>query len=125
MRHLTDFPESSLSAPHRLSLRLTAFFAFALRLHARIPARRSHIYSHDAVIANNETKRAANMTAETESLMTREDLAKYLNVSVQTIAQWKLTGLRNPPEAFPGETLIRYRRSEIDEWIASHRKAAE
>jgi excisionase family DNA binding protein len=54
-----------------------------------------------------------------DPLMTRAELAEYLHVSASTIARWKSDGTRNPPEVNMGGRMIRYRKSEIDAWLAS------
>lgn len=48
--------------------------------------------------------------------MNRKELAEYLNVSPQTIANWKCQD-RKLPEVILGPGVIRYRRAEIDAWL--------
>ncbi len=59
------------------------------------------------------------ITPDDDRLMTRKQLAEYLQVSAETISKWKTTGERNVPEVDIGGRLIRYRKSEIDAWLAS------
>ena len=52
-------------------------------------------------------------------LMTRAELAEYLSVSVATIARWKCEGTQAVPEVRIGVRTIRYRKSDIDAWLAA------
>jgi len=55
-----------------------------------------------------------------DELMTTQELAAYLRVSMSTIYNWR-TEHRGPPASKIGKHL-RYRRVDVDAWIAEHTK---
>lgn len=59
--------------------------------------------------------------AEAVSLMTQDEAAEYLRVTVAALQQWRRRGLGPPVYRLAtGESApIRYRLAEIDEWIES------
>jgi excisionase family DNA binding protein len=50
-----------------------------------------------------------------ESLMTVEQVADYLNVPVKTVYRWRLTGT-GPRGARVGR-YVRFRRSDVEAWV--------
>lgn len=52
--------------------------------------------------------------------MTPRELAQQLGVSPQTLASWRFYG--KGPKFTRMERLIRYRLSDVDEWIASQNR---
>lgn len=57
-----------------------------------------------------------------EPLMTTEQLAEHLGVSVRTIHDWRIRGTEMPPVYRIGRHL-RFRRSEVETWIGQRRSA--
>lgn len=53
-----------------------------------------------------------------DPLLTTEQLAQYLNVAMPTIYMWR-SHRKGPPGRKMGGKFIRYRKSEVDAWIAS------
>lgn len=51
-------------------------------------------------------------------LLTRKEAAEYIGISPETLAVWKCTGRYNLPCVMIGR-LPRYRKSDLDAWIAS------
>jgi excisionase family DNA binding protein len=51
----------------------------------------------------------------TESLMTVEQVADYLNVPVKTVYRWRLTGT-GPRGARVGR-YVRYRKADVEAWV--------
>ena len=56
-----------------------------------------------------------------ERLLTVQDLADYLGVPVATLYQWRHRG--EGPPGFRVGRYIRYRRSDIQQWIRDRLKA--
>lgn len=54
-----------------------------------------------------------------QNLVTPEQAAKHLSVSVRTLAKWRSTGFPNIPYSKVGRC-VRYRLSEIDVYIAKN-----
>jgi excisionase family DNA binding protein len=50
-----------------------------------------------------------------ESLMTVEQVADYLNVPVKTVYRWRLTGT-GPRGARVGR-YVRYRKADVEAWV--------
>lgn len=57
-----------------------------------------------------------------ERLLTVPELAEYLAVPTSTIYQWRY--LRKGPPGFRIGRHVRYRRSDVDEWIQRHVEAS-
>lgn len=51
-----------------------------------------------------------------DPLISAPELAEQMNVSTQTIRRWWKAGQMPAPRRF-GRRVIRWRRSDIDEWI--------
>lgn len=58
-----------------------------------------------------------------ERLLTVSELAEYLAVSKSTIYQWRY--LRKGPPGFRIGRHVRYKRSDVDEWIDRHVEASK
>lgn len=56
-----------------------------------------------------------------EELMTEQQLARLLNVSLSTVKRLRASG-EGPPAIKVGRRAIRYRREDVEEWL---RKRAE
>nr|PZN17775.1 MAG: hypothetical protein DIU80_23905 [Chloroflexota bacterium] len=54
-------------------------------------------------------------------LLTTEDVATLLNVKPRTLKQWRYER-RGPRYVSLGRRIVRYRRSDVDEWIRSREK---
>ena len=54
----------------------------------------------------------------TEPLVTQEEVAEYLSVSTRTLEHWRRVNL-GPPYVKLGTRIVRYRISEIQNWLAS------
>ena len=54
-------------------------------------------------------------------LLTTEDVATLLNVKPRTLKQWRHER-RGPRYVSLGRRIVRYRRSDVDEWIRSREK---
>ena len=46
-----------------------------------------------------------------------ETAAKYLDTSIFTLSDWRLKG-KGPAYSKAGQRLVRYRRADLDAWIA-------
>jgi excisionase family DNA binding protein len=57
-------------------------------------------------------------------LLTREEAAEYLGVKVQTLAIWATTKRYNLPMVKVGR-LCKYRREDLDKWLASRTVGGE
>jgi excisionase family DNA binding protein len=55
------------------------------------------------------------VTVTTESLMTVEQVAEYLNVPIKTVYRWRLTGT-GPRGARVGR-YVRFRRTDVEAWV--------
>ena len=51
------------------------------------------------------------------SMMTADDIAAFLQVSTRTV--WRLTSSRSLPKPLRIGRTVRWRRSDIEDWIAS------
>lgn len=51
-----------------------------------------------------------------DSLMTTEEVAKYLNVSMNTLSTWRAKG-GGPRSVKLGEKAVRYRKADVDDFI--------
>jgi excisionase family DNA binding protein len=60
----------------------------------------------------------------TSSLLTREDLAEYLGVSVVTVDDWRRQGI-GPVRMVLGKNLVRYRLEDVEEWLQSRRESSK
>lgn len=67
---------------------------------------------------------AEKSSTRTPDLLSREEAARYLGVSASTLAIWKCTGRYNLPCVKIGR-LVKYRRSDLDEFIAERVIAGE
>ena len=52
----------------------------------------------------------------TEKLLTTEDVAEMLNFAPYTVAKYRMKGI-GPKYILIGRKLIRYRKSDVEEWI--------
>jgi excisionase family DNA binding protein len=60
----------------------------------------------------------ARPTTESEWAMTAKQAARYLGVCEATLRAWRADG--TGPRFFrAGEKLVRYRKADLDEWVAS------
>jgi excisionase family DNA binding protein len=59
-------------------------------------------------------------TVADDRLLTRTQAADYLGLRPQTLAAWYCTGRHDLP-AFKVGRLVKYRKADLDEWLASHR----
>lgn len=57
-------------------------------------------------------------TATPDRLLTRAEAAAYLGIKPQTLSAWKCCGRYHLPVVLVGR-LPRYRKSDLDAWIAS------
>jgi len=55
----------------------------------------------------------------TQELLTREEAAELLGIRPQTLAAWKCLGRQGPPYVRVGMRAIRYRRSDLEAWLAA------
>jgi len=53
-----------------------------------------------------------------DPLLTEAEAAAYVSYRPRTLASWRLTG-RGPRFVAVSRTSVRYRRSDLDEWIES------
>jgi DNA-binding transcriptional MerR regulator len=56
-----------------------------------------------------------------EQLLTPQQAADYLNISLRTLASWRQRGIGPPSIKLPSGAR-RYRRGDLDRWIADHRE---
>lgn len=59
-------------------------------------------------------------TATINDLIKTDEAARILGISVHTLIVWRFTGRNNLPFVRLGRS-VRYRRSDLDAWIASRR----
>ena len=57
-------------------------------------------------------------------LLTELEAAEYMNVSVYSVARWRVNGT-GPPYLKLGLKTIRYRREDIDNWMMKFIKTSE
>ena len=58
-------------------------------------------------------------TASDDRLLTRKQAAEVLGFQPQTLARWKWEGREDrPPEVRVGRRAVRYRASDLANWIA-------
>lgn len=57
--------------------------------------------------------------AQAQNLITPDQAADHLNVSVRSLAKWRSTGENNIPYSKIGRC-VRYRLSDLDAYIAKH-----
>jgi excisionase family DNA binding protein len=55
-----------------------------------------------------------------EELLTEKELAGLLKVSARTLRAWRDAG-EGPPALKIGRRAIRYRRSDVEEWLRQQR----
>jgi excisionase family DNA binding protein len=60
----------------------------------------------------------AAIVVDHDSLMTRQEAARFLQVNAQTLASWACNGRYKIPFMRVGRA-IRYRRSDLESWLAS------
>lgn len=56
----------------------------------------------------------------TDPLLTCEQTSEYLNVPVRTLQTWRTPGRYEGPAFCKFGSSVRYRKSDLDEWVASH-----
>jgi DNA-binding transcriptional MerR regulator len=56
-----------------------------------------------------------------EQLLTPQQAAAYLNISIRTLASWRQRGIGPPSIKLPSGAR-RYRREALDRWIAEHQE---
>jgi excisionase family DNA binding protein len=56
-----------------------------------------------------------------EQLLTPQQAAEYLNISPRTLAAWRQRGVGPPSIKLPSGAR-RYRRADLDRWLAEHRE---
>jgi excisionase family DNA binding protein len=62
------------------------------------------------------------MVSEDQYPLTPKIAAKYIGVGVSTLRWWRAEG-RGPRWFRAGQKLIRYRRCDLDQWIAANLNA--
>ncbi|MBI5173513.1 MAG: helix-turn-helix domain-containing protein [Candidatus Melainabacteria bacterium] len=72
--------------------------------------------------ASNNTPNGAG--AANSDLLTRRQAAAYLGIAEQTLAVWKCTGRYHLPWIKIGR-LVRYRKQDLDAFIARHAEGTE
>ena len=58
------------------------------------------------------------VSSPSSDLLTRREAAKYLGVAEQTLAAWQSLGRSSLPIVRIGTRLVRYRRRDLDAWLA-------
>ena len=53
------------------------------------------------------------------NMMTPRDAARYMGVDFNTVKRWRRTG-EGPPFYRYSSRCVRYKRAELDAWIAQH-----
>jgi excisionase family DNA binding protein len=59
------------------------------------------------------------MTTHSELLLTPKEAAEFLGIPLGTLAQWR-SQRRGPPYIKLEDRLVRYRRSDLEEYLAGH-----
>ena len=89
------------------------------RRDAEVEARTAELQREHRERLAARRKDAAQQAKRVESdLLTREEAAAYLGVEAQTLAVWRTTGRYSLPSVKVGR-LIRYRRSDLDAFLAA------
>lgn len=57
-----------------------------------------------------------------EALMTQEEVAEALQVSVHTLIHWRRPEIARGPDYMMVGRAIRYRRSDIERWLETRRR---
>ncbi len=63
------------------------------------------------------------MVSQNKNFITTAELAEYLGVSLSYV--YKLSFYNKLPKYCPGNKLVWFKRSEVDEWLTKHRIASE
>ncbi len=61
----------------------------------------------------------ATLPLSSSPLLTREQAAQYLGLSVQTLCNWACTGRGGLPYVRVSARAIRYRQTDLDAWLAA------
>ncbi len=72
---------------------------------------------------NDMSENASNASSRNPLLLNRREAAEYLGISKQTLAIWNCTGRHQVPFVKIGR-LVKYRKSDLDAFIASNLKGA-
>lgn len=59
------------------------------------------------------------MATHSELLLTPKEAAQFLGIPLGTLAQWR-SQRRGPPYIKLEERLVRYRRSDLEEYLSGH-----
>ena len=87
------------------------------------PDSRRHILCIENNVTNNdESMWPCAADAMPEQLLTRQDVASWLQVSPKTLANWSSNGLGPKPLKLHG--FVRYQRATVQAWILQTGKAA-
>lgn len=67
--------------------------------------------------------------SETEQLMTLQDVAEYLKVPKSTLYSWRSknenTGPTEGPRSIKLGKHVRYRRSDVEDWLTEHEESID
>ena len=67
--------------------------------------------------------------SDTQQLMTLQDGAEYLKVSKSTLYSWRSknenTGPTKGPRSIKLGKHVRYRRTDVDAWVAEHEESID
>jgi excisionase family DNA binding protein len=66
---------------------------------------------------NPTTPRPSTSTLTKTEVMTDKQVASHLNISLATMRRWRL--FRKGPKFFKMGAAVRYRREDVDRWLAS------
>ena len=63
------------------------------------------------------------MESKNKNFITTAELAEYLSVSLSYV--YKISFYNKLPKYCPGNKLVWFKRSEVDEWLTKHRISSE
>ena len=75
-------------------------------------------------IESGNTGTKTEMSGQSSSrLLRQEDAARYLSVSPRALEAWRHRG-GGPPAVFISKRCVRYRLSDLEDWIQAHVRAS-
>lgn len=70
-------------------------------------------------MASTFSGKVTNTASGSSELLTRDQAADYLSMKPQTLANWACTGRESIPLIKMGSRMVRYRKSDLDAWLAA------
>ena len=61
------------------------------------------------------------MTEKWDQLITTDEAAKYLRISLTTLARWRMAKHRHGPPYYKLGAMVVYKEKELNDWVESQR----